>query len=158
MCVDLAEEEPCMVAKLVHYLYNFDYDDEDIVGKHDDGQYAQQGSRGYKSTRIATNAALYIMADVYNVTGLKSLAKAKFSLALPNGWNGEDFSEVIRTIYQSIPPGDRDMRGCMLPVIRAHWQELRNSEPFMEVVREIPDFAVDLIDVLTGHTVWIPTQ
>ncbi|KAL9590751.1 MAG: hypothetical protein Q9203_000473 [Teloschistes exilis] len=151
MCVDLAEEEPCMVAKLVHYLYNFDYDDEDIIGKHDDdGQYAQKGSLGYKPTRIATNAALYIMADVYNVTGLKSLAKAKFSLALPNGWNGEDFPEVIRTIYQSIPPGDRDMRGCVLPVIRAHWQELRNSEPFMEVVREIPDFAVDLIDVLTG--------
>lgn len=155
MCIDLTGEEPCMVAKLVHYFYNFDYDDEDVVGEDDEEeQNAQKGSQSqcYEPSRLATNAALYIMGDRYNVTGLKSLAKAKFTLGLANGWNSEDFPDIIRSIYENTPPADREMRGCILPTVRAHWQDLRTSEPFMEVVREMGDFGVDLIDLLTNLT------
>ncbi|KAI4202519.1 MAG: hypothetical protein LQ350_002462 [Teloschistes chrysophthalmus] len=143
--VELKEEDPIMLDKLIHYLYKFDYVD-------DDGRQSQTQSNAQKSDTqtLAVNAGMYIMGDRYNLLELKDLAKAKFTTALQSSWDKENLPEVIRTIYDNTLPSDRGLRDCLVPIFKAHKATLRARPAFMQLVRTHGDFAVDLVDAWAG--------
>ncbi|KAL8805590.1 MAG: hypothetical protein Q9182_001855 [Xanthomendoza sp. 2 TL-2023] len=147
--IDIKEERPALINKLIYYLYNCDYDDSnDDVQNEADSQSPQAG-------RLAVNAAMYTIGDRYNLNGLQDLAKAKFATALPHCWNKEDFPGAIRFIYENTHTEDRGLRECLVPTLIQHKQHLRSDEKFMDVVQTYGEFAVDLLDAWTyQHSGW----
>ena len=89
---------------------------------------------------------MYIIGDRYQLTELKKLAAIKFSKVLPVNWDKENFSAIVRAIYDNTMPSDRELRECLVPVLRNNKQVLRADSKFMDVVKSGGDFTVDLID------------
>ncbi|KAL8737714.1 MAG: hypothetical protein Q9181_001432 [Wetmoreana brouardii] len=149
LSVDLKEEDPVLVGKLVHYLYHFDYVDDDKSEDNDNGTKDHEGHPAQQSSEscaLSINTGMYVMGDRYNLVALKNLARAKFSAALPSGWKQDNFPNVIRIIYDQTLTTDRGLRDRVLPVLQAHWQELRTRKAFMAVVQDHAEFAVELIE------------
>lgn len=169
MSIDLKDIKPVLVDKLVHYLYNFDYEDEGFLleylqqdedyeanrsgaGK-DRGNEEQEGKetlQSNESQRLALHVNMYIIGDRFDLSELKDLAKEKFSAALIERWDKEDLPYVIRTIYENTLPGDRPLRDCLFPTLLQHKTALRSNEDFMDAVKTHGDFAVDLVDAWGG--------
>ncbi|KAL8770438.1 MAG: hypothetical protein Q9209_003864 [Squamulea sp. 1 TL-2023] len=135
--VDLKEENPSIINKLVQYLYNCDYSEPDDV------------ETGHGTGKLAFNATMYTIGDRYLLNGLKDLAKAKFAAALPDGWNKESLPDVIRFIYENTLSDDRGLRECLVPILSHHKTSLRSDDAFMDVVKNYGEFAVDVIDAWT---------
>ncbi|KAL9602949.1 MAG: hypothetical protein Q9219_001474 [cf. Caloplaca sp. 3 TL-2023] len=153
-----------MVDKLIQYLYTSDYSDADNyllcenttgcasesvkdsnMSDEEEGK-AESPLRTEEPQKLSLNAGMYIAGDRYDLSGLKDLARQKFSTALVDRWDKEDLPDVIRTIYEETLSTDRALRDSLTPTLQKHKQALREDEGFMEVVKSHGDFAVDLID------------
>ncbi|KAL8778190.1 MAG: hypothetical protein Q9213_007526 [Squamulea squamosa] len=155
--INLENENPALIAKLVEYLYGFDYDDSDSepneVDQTDDknnNDDDQDQPVPQTCGKLALHAAMYVTADKYDVSTLKVLALAKFSTALVDRWDKEDLSEVIRFVYENTVSSDRGLRGSLVPILVQHKQKLRTDEAFMKLVETHGEFAVDLINAWTN--------
>ncbi|KAL8923528.1 MAG: hypothetical protein Q9172_003064 [Xanthocarpia lactea] len=187
--IQLKEENPVVIAKLIDYFYGFDYDDRvrdcDLDDSGDNSEYNSEDNNednnedknedksedksednsGVNNTdsnednqkqptlqdqKLAFNALMYVAGDKYDISGLKLLAKAKFSAALVDGWDKEDLADIIRFIYTNTIPSDRGLRDCLMPILIQHKQSLRADHTFMKVVETVGMFAVDLIDAWTN--------
>ncbi|KAL8915450.1 MAG: hypothetical protein Q9171_000014 [Xanthocarpia ochracea] len=183
--IQLKEENPVVIAKLIDYFYGFDYDDRvSDCDLNDSGDNSEDNSEdnnednsednsednnhdnsGVNNTdsnednqkqptlqdqKLAFNALMYVAGDKYDISGLKLLAKAKFSAALVDGWDKEDLSEIIRFIYTNTLSSDRGLRECLMPILIQHKRFLRADHTFMKVVETVGMFAVDLIDAWTN--------
>lgn len=129
-----------MVERMIHFLYSFDYSDEV-----NDPTTTSQAT----TESLAINAAMYIIADKYEVDLLKDLAKDKFSETIKEAWSAPSFPNIIETIYDNTVTSDRGLREALFPVLKLHQSQLRKTEAFMDVVRSCGDFAVDVIDAWT---------
>ncbi|KAI4099365.1 MAG: hypothetical protein LQ339_006040 [Xanthoria mediterranea] len=163
--LDLQEENPAVVAKLVNYLYTCDYDDcvFDFPGHDSEDSNAKESeeasnedsrerskSQAFKPGELALHARMYVVGDMYCVDQLKLLAKAKFSAALVNDWDKEDFPEIIRFIYDNTVSSDRGLRESLVPTLLQHKEILRADDTFMNVVETHGEFARDLINAWTN--------
>lgn len=163
--LDLQEESPAVVAKLVNYLYTCDYDDciLDFSG-HDSEDNNANGSeeasnedsrersksQAFMPGKLALHARMYVVGDMYRVDQLKLLAQAKFSAALVNCWDKEDFPEIIRFIYDNTVSSDRGLRESLVPVLLQQKDKLRADGAFMNVVETYGEFAEDFVSALIG--------
>ncbi|KAI4215009.1 MAG: hypothetical protein LQ349_009179, partial [Xanthoria aureola] len=106
--LDLLEENPAVVAKLVSYLYICDYDDcvLDFPGHERENNNANASeeasnedsrerskSQAFMPGKLTLHARMYVVGDMYCVDQLKLLAKTKFSAALVNDWDKKDLCE-----------------------------------------------------------------
>ena len=133
--INLQEDDPDMVDRMLCFLYTSDY--QDIA----------QGGRP-----LLVDAKMYAIGDKYGINGLKSHAKAKFSDALDAGWDIVSFPEVIETVYTTTPASDRGLRDCLAPVLLEHKEELRGHEGFVSLIKnKLSDgeFAMDVIHAWT---------
>ncbi|KAL8647329.1 MAG: hypothetical protein Q9226_006477 [Calogaya cf. arnoldii] len=158
--VDLKEKGPAVIAKLINYLYTCDYDDcvfdSRELDSEDNNEDSRERSNSEASTpntpkKLALNARMYVAGDICCIDRLKLLAKAKFSAALVNGWDKEDFSEVIRFIYDNTVSSDRGLRvrESLVPILVQHKEMLRSDDTFMNVIETHGEFAKDLINAWT---------
>ncbi|KAL8851080.1 MAG: hypothetical protein Q9221_003976 [Calogaya cf. arnoldii] len=149
--IDLKEDDPEMIDKLVNYLYNCDYDDHATVPTTQltDGQQQALDSQHQhtpQTRRLGCNVDMYVIGDRCQLAGLKDLAKHKFSAALPACWNKENIIEVIRTIYDNTLPSDHGLRSCLVPLFQKHGQTLRWMDAFKELLKTYGEFAADFIE------------
>ncbi|KAL8862456.1 MAG: hypothetical protein Q9178_000953 [Gyalolechia marmorata] len=161
--IQLKEENPVVIAKLIDYFYGFDYDDrvrgcglndsgdnseyntEDNTedkneDKNEDNSEDSQKQMTLQDQKPALNARMYVAGDKYDISGLKLLAKAKFSAALVDGWDKENLPEIIRFIYTNTLPSDRGLRDCLMPILIQHKRSLRADHTFMKVVETLLKF------------------
>ncbi len=115
---------------MVDYLYIFDYSvaPEDEIDP------------------ILLHARVYIIADEFNIPALKMLAKEKFEQLATFDCNNSSFSLAISEIYE-LPPDDRGLRDVVVTVARKHVKALRDRGEFNTVLRDKPDFTIDLLDL-----------
>jgi len=73
----------------------------------------------------------------------------KFELQLQNHWISDTFPDCIREVY-SISGNASAIRKVIVDVVSLHKQELARKLPFQELIREVGDFAVDLILIMAG--------
>lgn len=125
-----------MVDHMLRFLYTSDYP-----------------ANADSSQPLLVNAKVYALADKYQITALKDLAKDKFEAALSSGWDIIGFPEVIGMVYTTTLASDRALRDCLAPFLVKHKEDLRENEAFMGLVRgRLADgeFAVDVIDAWSG--------
>ena len=77
---------------------------------------------------------------------LKTLACKKFELQLQQHWISDTFVDCIREVYMTSRVSDAT-RKAVVRTVFLH-KELVNKQPFQDLIREVGDFAVDLVSVL----------
>lgn len=133
--VNLTEDEPEIIDRMLDYLYRLDYSDLPPP--------TPQMCEG----RLTVNACMYALGDKYEIWALKELAKQKSIKALEEDWSGESFLTALEIVWTTTPHSDRELRDCFLTAITTHRAELHNREGFMEAVRAVDELAADIGDV-----------
>ncbi|KAI4088817.1 MAG: hypothetical protein LQ344_005794 [Seirophora lacunosa] len=160
--IDLSDDDPKTLGRLLQYLYTTDYNDSDDndVNDHDTAEEAdEKGSAADASLTsllviahiddatssvtsnvfgkenedesvipnasfIMNNAAVYALAEKYDIPALKNLAKEKFE-ARCRGFRWADANLVValEMVYSSTPETDRGLRDIMARVCLQHIDE-----------------------------------
>jgi hypothetical protein len=95
---------------------------------------------------LVTLAAIYVVAEKYDVQPLKLLAHTKYEAILPSAWNTEHFIESLELIYDGIPEmSDPDsLRDLAIKTAAMHAKELMDRGEFMTLCKERGDFVTDV--------------
>lgn len=135
--IDLVEDDPDIVDRMIDYLYRLDYDD-------------QPGSANAKEPngRLVINSLVYAIADKYEIWSLKDAAKKKAAVLVENEWNDDSFLIALETAWMTTPQSDRGLRDLFIPVLCTNRIELVKKEPYMDALRSIADLAADMVQAL----------
>ncbi|KAK5170364.1 uncharacterized protein LTR77_004951 [Saxophila tyrrhenica] len=114
--VTLKEDDPNVVEVMLHFMYHFDYEDEGHGGL----------------APLMLNAYLFVMADKYQVDGLKALAKDKFLKRTTSQWNTSSFAEVISVAYSLDDRVTGVLRQILAGTVRDHAKDLFRKQEFFE--------------------------
>jgi hypothetical protein len=104
------------------------------------------------SNALQVNAQMYVMGDKYNVTALKELAIKKYIAALPVGWNSESFTNSVYEIYEGTPEEANGLKDVGIKFAATKAKELMDRGDFITVLKDIPDFAVEVLRVSLENT------
>lgn len=135
--IDLPEDNPDLIAKMMDFLYLFDYDDGHYSG------LSNRKDHAYRSARY-TNAEMYALGEKYDLQGLKKTAAAKFETALHSETRGTPILPLITLIYASTPENDRGLRDLILPVALVNAKNLSNVPGFKSMIVENAEFVSDV--------------
>jgi hypothetical protein len=77
---------------------------------------------------------------------LKSLSGGKFELQLKQHWIGDTLVDCIREVYSTSTESSlSDMRKAAVKTVCLHKKDLVQKRTFQELIREVGNFAVDLV-------------
>lgn len=79
---------------------------------------------------------------------LKTFSCKKFELQLQQHWITDAFPDCIREVYL-ISMEVTAIRKAVVDAVFSHRKALVQKRPFQEVVREVGDFAIDLVLKMT---------
>lgn len=87
---------------------------------------------------------VHALADMFRMEELRDHSCRKFELLLEGHWISDTFPDCVREVY-STSQDEATIRMLVVNVATAHLQELIQKQSFQDLVREIGDFAVDLL-------------
>jgi hypothetical protein len=91
----------------------------------------------------------YALADMFRMEELKNFSCKKFKLQLRQHWITDAFLDCIRELYLTSTEGS-PIRKIVVDTVFSHRKELVQKRPFQEVIREVGDFAIDLVLKMTN--------
>ncbi|KAI0173168.1 BTB/POZ domain-containing protein [Hypoxylon sp. FL1284] len=120
--------------RVFEYMYTGSYSEEprNALGVDDDGELA-------KDVRVYTTADFFLMDE------LKAYALERFKSKLQRLWVSELFVDCIREVYSSTSESDKGLRDAVAQAAKEHSSDLWLKKAFQTLVREVGDFAVDLL-------------
>ncbi|KAK3711122.1 hypothetical protein LTR37_009909 [Vermiconidia calcicola] len=130
--IELKEDNAEALQTLLHYFYNFVYDDSFL---------------GHGSS-MSLPVKVYAIADKYEVPQLQAMAAGKLKKVCDPRNDIEDFVSTIYLIDQNTNPEDRTLWNIVLPVIKDNIDYLIESEQFQALVFEMKDLNLSLLSLL----------
>ncbi|KAB8292166.1 hypothetical protein EYC80_007909 [Monilinia laxa] len=141
--LDLEDDDPNTVARMINFLYTQDYDDTTTS---EESQIEPHGP-------LLVNTMLYILADKYDIPPLKTLATKKFERALRTDWNSPSFTASLNLLYEQLPESDTCLTSRALRAACLHARDLKDREDFTALCRSNPDIAYDLFATMASEPV-----
>ncbi|KAG4433159.1 hypothetical protein IFR05_011372 [Cadophora sp. M221] len=150
--VDLPEDELPIISAMLRYLYTNDYDDNpeataSVVANSSPPQFSLHfGSDSEVETpakvpgitvggeSLVFNVKMYVVADKYDIPGLKCLAKKKFEKAVKLFWNSTGFSEAAKFLWENTVEWDRDLRDVVIKSAASNIETLLDRGEFVELM------------------------
>lgn len=80
---------------------------------------------------------------------LKTIAREKFERQLQQHWISDTFADCIREVYETTQQSDTAMRRAAVDVARENTGQLYSQKSFQALLREVGDFAVDMVGAIT---------
>jgi hypothetical protein len=171
--IDLEDDDPSMVAKMIDFLYKTRYDDDRTVEEEDLDDMADQETTsklGLPSTEaqistvsdvvshsrnavtgpLVTNAKLYILGDKYDIPSLKEVAARKYKDVVKDRWESNAFAESVSLIWEGIIQEEDALKEIMADVAHGHMGQLLGRVEFVSVLRSNADIAVDFLRAVVG--------
>jgi hypothetical protein len=102
-----------------------------------------------ETPHLLTHAKVYAIAEKYCISGLKSLARQKFTTQASVHFTTTEFADAMQEVYESTVDSDRGLRDVIIQAFRSH-PELAQREDIEDVVRETPGLAWELFRVGWG--------
>ena len=141
--IELKEDDPHLVARMLQHLYSFDYSGLKIgIGADEESSYLSE---------LHTHAKMYAMGDQYDIRDLKAEALWKFkkAVAAKKGHSDEIsyLVEVIPTVYATTPDSDRGLRDAVVNFGVMNLERMKDHSKFKSAATRVPIY---LIEVLPG--------
>ncbi len=92
---------------------------------------------------------VFAIADMFQINDLKTLAREKFEKQLQQHWISDTFPDCIREVYETTQQTDTAMRKAAVEIARIHTSQLYPQKSFQALLREVGDFAVDMVGAIT---------
>ncbi|TVY83182.1 hypothetical protein LSUE1_G003669 [Lachnellula suecica] len=167
--VNLDDNEPEIVGKMLEYLYNADYSDGRVVGTSATAsntpskpasirfkrsklsrpsiqtQIASEASTPQSAAALFTNAQVFVIADKYDIQGLKELATKKYTELVSNNWNSEYFVNSLKLLYEETPESDRLLKNVAITTAGKQTKELVDRGEFAALCKENGEIAFDVM-------------
>ena len=148
--IDLPEDDPHLISKLVCYCYITDYDFDMDTG-------IAMESEGAFDFPLYFHAGMYAMAEKFGMKNLKKLAENKFATALhffksgvcigpPENKAPTRVLEVIHFIYSTTLENDRGLRDLVVGHVAQHWYAFLALQQFKTFMAANMDFIIEVIE------------
>jgi hypothetical protein len=130
------DDEPLLFTKMMDYFYAGDYGDTGL------------GKEGEPHSILDFHAKIFALADKYDVELLRKRAVDHYKYRLKK-CDALEFLENISVVYGSTPPPIRSLRNVVIQYTKSRLQRIAYEqegvqEAFLEVVKQAPEFAIDL--------------
>ncbi|KAK6596767.1 BTB/POZ domain-containing protein [Botrytis cinerea] len=147
--LDLEDDDPETVARMINFLYLQDYDDT----SEPTGEGVEEG---YGC--LLVNTMVYIIGDKYDIQALKTLARKKYEAAIVTDWNTPSFSASLELMYEELPESDTSLTSIALETAGKHLKELNDRGEFSSLCKNNPAIAYDLLTSITSQPSSYPLQ
>ncbi|KAI1399436.1 BTB/POZ domain-containing protein [Hypoxylon fuscum] len=120
--------------RVFEYMYTGNYSEEpnEVLGVEDDGE-------------LVKDVRVYLTADFFLMDELKAYALKRFQPKLQRLWISELLVDCIKEVYSFTDDSGKDLRDAVVEVAKEHFRELWDKIAFQALVRDVGDFAVDLM-------------
>jgi len=146
--IDLHDDDPCILEKMLHYLYEGNYEDSISEPMIETGNTPTPSSSS-DETPAHIHARVYNIGDKYGITGLVDLAKTNFvKSAFQQNLQDVNFISVIALVYSTSCPGNSNLRGVLTQYARERIRSLKDRPEFLEVLKAHPDFAFEFSQIM----------
>jgi hypothetical protein len=157
--IDLADDEPATIANMIDYFYKGDY------GKGPDALDYWYPLMLITHTRACTKAShvnfpfqttkwltlvpqAYIIADKYDIPGLKEVARAKYEHIVEKNWEDVSFIWSLKLMYDKTPHSDRALKNIAIKTAAAHVADLIATKEFVRVLHENGEIGSDILKAM----------
>ncbi|OXV09093.1 hypothetical protein Egran_03144 [Elaphomyces granulatus] len=119
--------------RVLQYIYTGDYSDEpsETLDSEDD------------DLELLKHPRIFALSGIFRIDDLKELSCNKFEDQLEQHWISDTFPHCIREIYST--SNNTDIRKIVVDAVASHSQDLVEKRSFQDLIREVGDFAVDLV-------------
>lgn len=163
--LQLTDEDPNTVERMLFYLYTGDYDD----GRSTVLQRTSENKLNYESSAqsdkliqlrfphlalpssklqknvLLNNTYVYLLADKFRILKLKEHAKAKYIDYFAIDGCLDELLATITFVYESTSADDRSLRDFVSQTCAEHRKELIVQEDFRNICNEVGSFAFDFM-------------
>ncbi|KAF2221859.1 hypothetical protein BDZ85DRAFT_274762 [Elsinoe ampelina] len=94
-------------------------------------------------SHLLAHTRVYALAEKYQIPALKSLAQAKFEVAMACFYDSPEFADAVEEVYNSTIDSDRGLRNVVIQAFRTHPQ-LANTQDVYSVIKSTPSLAFEL--------------
>ncbi|KAL8896810.1 MAG: hypothetical protein Q9207_007527 [Kuettlingeria erythrocarpa] len=130
--IDLSDDDPAALQRMLTYLYTLEYDDEDPVDDSEENGSSEavtlnaiaenrQGEADptpnnldeppqVNVSALLNNVLVYALAEKYDIQPLKDLAHQKFATRSMFAWEDDKLVAVAKMVYNTTPTTDRGLR------------------------------------------------
>jgi hypothetical protein len=144
------------VEKMLTYLYTSDYSDGRTATENtaitlpstpaSTSSPAKTSKPGlFTNSALLTNAQVFIIADKYDIQGLKMLAKVKYEEVIPQNWNSASFVASLKLLYEETLESDRLLKDVAIKTAGEHVNELMDRGEFAVLYKENGELAFDVL-------------
>jgi len=123
--IDLQDEEPTMVERMLLYLYVLDYNTGPSTSLQPDT--VPQVDKNVLNAELRTHVTMYAMADRYDIPSLSVVAKAKLAARVREIWPIPGLPEIANEVFTSVPACDRGLKDIVLQICVSHATEIVNQ-------------------------------
>lgn len=149
--IDLSADELPVVWSMVRYLYHIDYPDaEPLDGPALSDQIPVSATTSLPITEshLLFHVEMHIIADKYDIAGLKQIAVWKARADVRNRWDIEKFSAAAKFLWDNTMKCDREIKGSFTEVARKHIEMLIVREDFMDLVTAEGSLGLDMLTLM----------
>ena len=170
--IELQEDDPDSVERMISYMYTFDYKDEKYrhsestissTSSNDemaetmdderqippeavaDTQEDSTSTRGEDQPTHFSSARVYALAEKYDISPWKELARQKFCNWAENNWACEDFSAIAREVFESTPKDDRGLRDVVIQLVAKHADIFIQKDGLRQLIEDIGDLGLGVL-------------
>ncbi|TVY58983.1 BTB and MATH domain-containing protein 43 [Lachnellula cervina] len=157
--INLEDDQPEIVEKMLSYMYTSDYSDQQnstirteitVVCGPGGSVYLKETTTASTSNLVIssaplTNAQVFVIADKYDVQGLKELAEKKYEEAIAGSWNSASFVASLKLLYEETLESDRALKDAAAKVAGQHARELVDRGEFAALCKEHGQIAFDVL-------------
>lgn len=132
---------------MVEYFYHFDYANDcdvgDTAASSATAAVAPRSGSSLASVSMVEHAKVFAMAVKYQVDGLRDLAVTKFSEAVEENWDRDDFAYTVFLTYNTTADDVTGIRRVVADTLYEHFDALKDNDAVESVVRNIPGLGYD---------------
>lgn len=138
--INLEEDEPSVVQAMLHYMYKSDY-------------YDNHSRKPDDRSPLLFNLQVFVLADKYQVEGLKVAAAEKIQRILANGdsWTHVDFVPALRMICGDEFPQAQAIRDGAIQVAHDNLDKLLEKDEFIAALNSVAGLGSALTKKLGGN-------
>ena len=138
-------EHPKAVKLMIHYLYHLDYLEVETAKLKSKNRYEEEFDKTHilHDGVLIDHAMMYAMGDKYGISGLKSLALAKYKEAYK--FTSAGLADSITIAYTNTVDNDMALRKSVLDILDGDLTNLMGKPAIHENIKELPGLALTLL-------------
>ena len=155
--IELKEDDPPTVHRILRYFYNLDYDDTGDAASIapymleetsvNDAEVIEDLTETEKAlhTQLLNNIIVYAIANKYDIPQLKLLAREKVEMLLSKHTMSPDLPLIIDVIFKTTPSSDKDLRSVAITFCKGHVCDLESEGYLSYLLINHGDLALGMV-------------